>query len=52
MEAQESKQGKALATKIRLGILEAIHSVGSGHIGGSLSIADVLAAARASAAQK
>ena len=43
MEAQESKQVKALATKIRLGILEAIHSVGSGHIGGSLSIADVLA---------
>ena len=43
MEAQEMKQVKALATKIRLGILDAIHSVGSGHIGGSLSIADVLA---------
>lgn len=43
MEAQEMKQVKALATRIRLGILDAIHSVGSGHIGGSLSIADVLA---------
>ena len=43
MEAQEMKQVKALATRIRLGILDAIHSVGSGHIGGSLSIADILA---------
>ncbi len=43
MQEKESKQVKALATRIRLGILDAIHSVGSGHIGGSLSIADVLA---------
>ena len=43
MQAKESKQVKALATRIRLGILDAIHSVGSGHLGGSLSIADVLA---------
>ena len=43
MQEKESKQVKALATRIRLGILDAIHSVGSGHLGGSLSIADVLA---------
>ena len=43
MQAKESKQVKALAVRIRLGILDAIHSVGSGHLGGSLSIADVLA---------
>lgn len=43
MENKETKEIKALAVKIRLGILEAIHSIGSGHIGGSLSIADVLA---------
>ena len=43
MQAKERKQIQALATRIRLGILDAIHSVGSGHVGGSLSIADVLA---------
>lgn len=43
MQEKEIKQVKALATRIRLGILDAIHSVGSGHVGGSLSIADVLA---------
>lgn len=43
MTKQEEKEIKKLALNIRLGILEAIHSLGSGHIGGSLSIADVLA---------
>lgn len=43
MNDKELKEVKALAVRIRLGILEAIHSIGSGHIGGSLSIADVLA---------
>lgn len=43
MTKQEEKELKAFAIKIRLGILEAIHSLGSGHIGGSLSIADLLA---------
>lgn len=32
-----------LATKIRINSIEAIRKVGSGHIGGSLSIADLLA---------
>ena len=43
MTKQEEKELKAFAINIRLGILEAIHSLGSGHIGGSLSIADLLA---------
>ncbi len=34
---------KALAIRIRMAIVETIHSIGSGHIGGSLSIADALA---------
>ena len=34
---------KALAAKIRLAALTAIHSLGSGHVGGSLSICDLLA---------
>lgn len=34
---------EALAAKIRINSIEAIRKVGSGHIGGSLSIADVLA---------
>jgi len=43
MNDKELKQVKVLAAQIRLGILDAIHSIGSGHVGGSLSIADVLA---------
>lgn len=43
MNVKEQKEIKALAVRIRLGILDAIHSIGSGHIGGSLSIADTLA---------
>lgn len=39
----EITQRKALAIRIRMAIIEAIHAIGSGHIGGSLSIADVLA---------
>ena len=44
MEAATKKQLQALAVRIRMAALEAIHSLGSGHLGGALSIADVLAA--------
>lgn len=44
MEAVNKKELQALATRIRMAALEAIHSLGSGHLGGALSIADVLAA--------
>lgn len=43
MERDKVRELKIFAAKIRLASLEAIHSVGSGHIGGALSIADVLA---------
>ncbi len=43
MEEKESRALQAFAAKIRLAVVEAIHARGSGHIGGSLSIADVLA---------
>ncbi len=43
MEEREVRELRALALKIRMAALEAIHSLGSGHLGGSLSIADVLA---------
>ena len=43
MEQQERKNLQAFATRIRLAALEAIHSIGSGHVGGAMSIADVLA---------
>ncbi len=43
MEQAKKKELQALAVKIRLAALEAIHSLGSGHLGGALSIADVLA---------
>ena len=43
MDNREIRDLKAFAVRIRLGILEAIHSIGSGHAGGALSIADVLA---------
>ena len=43
MDINEKKKLEALAVRIRLGTLEAIHSIGSGHLGGALSIADVLA---------
>ncbi|MDO5399585.1 MAG: transketolase [Eubacteriales bacterium] len=43
MELTRKKELEALAIRIRLATLEAIHSLGSGHLGGALSIADTLA---------
>ena len=43
MEAEKRKAMQKLAIQIRMATVEAIHSLGSGHVGGSLSIADVLA---------
>ncbi len=43
MEQTKKHELQALAIRIRLAALEAIHSLGSGHLGGALSIADVLA---------
>ena len=43
MEQAKKQELQALAVKIRLAALEAIHSLGSGHLGGALSICDVLA---------
>ena len=43
MEAAKKQELQALAVKIRLAALEAIHPLGSGHLGGALSIADALA---------
>ena len=43
MEQTNIKELQALAVRIRMAALEAIHSIGSGHMGGALSIADVLA---------
>lgn len=43
MEEARKKELQAFAVKIRMAALEAIHALGSGHIGGALSIADVLA---------
>ena len=43
MELQEKKALQALAVRIRMAALDAIHGIGSGHIGGAMSIGDVLA---------
>jgi len=43
MEEAKVKALKAFAIRIRLAALEAIHAVGSGHLGGALSMADALA---------
>ena len=43
MESSEKKVLQAFAVRIRMALVEAIHSIGSGHVGGALSIADVLA---------
>ena len=43
MESSEKKALQAFAVRIRMALVEAIHSIGSGHVGGALSIADVLA---------
>ena len=42
MEQTKIAKLEELATKVRLGAVSAVHSAGSGHPGGSLSIADVL----------
>ena len=42
MEANRKKELQKIATKVRLGIIEAVYNAASGHPGGSLSIADVL----------
>ena len=43
MEQAKIKELKNIAANIKLGTLEAVHSAMSGHPGGSLSIADILA---------
>ena len=43
MESSEKKALQAFAVRIRMALVEAIHAIGSGHVGGALSIADVLA---------
>jgi len=43
VEERDVRELRAFAVKIRMAAIEAIHSIGSGHIGGALSIADVLA---------
>ena len=43
MELAKKKELQALAVRIRMAAIDAIHSVGSGHIGGALSMADALA---------
>lgn len=43
MDTSSKNDLKALAVRIRMATLEAIHARGFGHIGGSLSIADALA---------
>lgn len=43
MDHTEVQALKALAVRIRLAALDAIHSIGSGHVGGALSMADVMA---------
>ena len=43
MDKKESAALKVKAAKIRIAALTAIHSLGSGHVGGSLSICDALA---------
>ena len=43
MDASLNKALQKLALEIRIGIVEQIRARGFGHIGGSLSVADVLA---------
>lgn len=42
MEQTRAKELAITAAKIRLAGLEAVHTAASGHIGGSLSVTDVL----------
>ena len=43
LEENKRRELQKLALKIRLAEIEAIHSLGAGHVGGSLSITDALA---------
>jgi transketolase len=43
MDLQETKSIEAFALRIRMAALEAIHSIGSGHVGGVMSISDTMA---------
>ena len=43
MDTAKKQELAKVAAKIRLGALEAVYSANSGHPGGSLSIADILA---------
>ena len=43
MEGIRKQELSVIAARIRLGIIESVHAAGSGHPGGSLSIADILA---------
>ena len=43
MQNCERKRLEKIAAKIRLGALEGVHAAGSGHPGGSLSIAEIMA---------
>ena len=43
MEFKEKQAIEAFALRIRMAALEAIHSIGSGHVGGVMSISDALA---------
>ena len=43
MKVKDVKELQVLANKIRIGIIEEVYSAQSGHPGGSLSIADILA---------
>ena len=42
MDANVKKELQKTATRVRIGIIEAVHSARSGHPGGSLSCADIL----------
>ena len=43
MELTRKNELQKIATEIRLGVLEGVHAAASGHPGGSLSIADIMA---------
>ena len=43
MVSTEKKALQAFAVRIRMALVEAIHAIGSGHVGGALSMADVMA---------
>ncbi len=43
MQAERKQELSVIAAKIRLGVIESTHAAASGHPGGSLSIADIMA---------